>query len=533
MANKATPDKIMHGTLQRGKACLRCRKRKMRCDGTKPACQQCIRSKRSDICEYDDGKGKTRTQLLREHIARLEQRIKELEDPEYISPAVTLYDPHMHSRSGSSTSSFGSPGSVYLFTPLSRFPSESSTSPQASWKILQNLSSPPVPPLGPEILLNSNRGGSQPSVEVALMLLDIFAVHRHQCGLEVHMNRLREALIDPIHERRNSTLLNAVYLWACFVSRPEPLSQHEQFYLDSTLQELPDALRNAENVMDVIQASCLLSQYFLANGRFVEGGYHASAAASLAMQSGLNDKATYIAHVYDYDKASNLFDLKPPRIDVGTGERILTFWQVYNLDRCWSVVLRKPTVIPDSVYSRDSITCPWPQSITEYESGPIDSSLSLPTIKAFLHGEVDPNSFSIQALRVKASTLFSCADNIAVNWDRSMKMVDTLNDVQKLEHGIAHFLPTLINMEELDAVSAEDRFSLLATHTLTYTAVIKLFQSLSAEDVVSFEKCARAARSCTVIIKQLSDQDYAFLDPIVGVSPQGFHNTQSAVIVTQ
>ncbi|KAF8345806.1 hypothetical protein F5887DRAFT_951937, partial [Amanita rubescens] len=60
----------------------------------KPACQQCIRSRKGKVYEHDDGKGKTKAQLLREHIVRLEQRIRELEVP----VAVTLYDPHVHSR---------------------------------------------------------------------------------------------------------------------------------------------------------------------------------------------------------------------------------------------------------------------------------------------------------------------------------------------------------------------------------------------------------------------------------------------------
>ncbi|KAJ3722647.1 hypothetical protein C8R42DRAFT_579974, partial [Lentinula raphanica] len=60
-----------------------------RCDGNRPACQQCTHAKKPEGCEYDDGKGKTRTQILCETIQRLEQRVRELEDPEYISPAVT------------------------------------------------------------------------------------------------------------------------------------------------------------------------------------------------------------------------------------------------------------------------------------------------------------------------------------------------------------------------------------------------------------------------------------------------------------
>ncbi|KAK2463298.1 hypothetical protein APHAL10511_004953 [Amanita phalloides] len=513
MANKATPDKTIQGTLQRGKACLRCRKRKMRCDGIKPACQQCIRSKKGDVCEYDDGKGKTRTQLLREHIARLEQRIRELEDPDYVSPAVTLYDPHMHSRSGSSSSSFGSPGSVYLSASRSPFPSESPTSPETSWNGLQNVPSPSRSPLAPEVVFFDHRIDSQPPIELAQMLLDIFAPHRHQCGLDVHFGRLRESQTRPLVEQRHPVLMNAIFLWACFVSRPEPLCSHEEHYLQLALKEIPDALQRAENTIDIIQASCLLSLYFLANGRFIEGGYHASAAASLTIQNGLGDRETHVAHIYSYGETGETFDLKPHRSDIKAGERILTFWQVYNLDRCWSVVLRRPAIIPDNIYS---ITCPWPQSISEYETGHIDAASSTPTIRAFLRGEVDPSSFSIQALRAKASTLFACSSDIAMNWESSTKTADILHDVQALEHSIAHFLSTLINLEQLDAISIEDKFSLLATHTLAHTAMIQLYRSFSSDDAVSFEKCARAARSCILIVKQLSDQDFTFLDPIVG-----------------
>ncbi|KAF8697202.1 hypothetical protein AX14_001435 [Amanita brunnescens Koide BX004] len=488
MANKATPDKTIQGTLQRGKACLRCRKRKMRCDGTKPACQQCIRSKKGDICEYDDGKGKTRTQLLREHVVRLEQRIRELEDPDYISPAVTLCDPHVHSGS------------------------ESPTLPEA-WSRLQNVPSPCRSPLLPDIIFSGHRVSSQPPVELAQMLIDIFAPHRHQCGLDIHFGRLRESLTHPLIEQRHPALMNAIYLWACFVSRPEPLCQHEDHYLELALKELPDALRGAENIVDIIQTSCLLSLYFLANGRYMEGGYHASAAASLAMQSRLGDREARLPLIYGYDETGESFELKPPRSDIKAGERILTFWQVYNLDRCWSVVLRKPVVIPDN---ECSITCPWPQSISEYEMGHVDAASRIPTISAFLRGGIDPNSFSIPALRVKASTLFARASDIAMNWGSNIKMDDALHDVQVLEHSIAHFLSTLVNLEQLDAVSAEDKCSLLITHTLAHTSMIQLHRSSSSDDAVSFEKCARAARSCILIIKQLADQDFAFLDPIIG-----------------
>lgn len=121
-----------------------------RCDGAKPACSQCMRAHKPDACQYDDGKGKTRTQALREKIARLEEEIAQLRDPDNSSaPSIVLHDPHArpstssssrhpytmsmsHSRSGSQDSpspsysptgstSTGSPGLSGAASPYSNF----------------------------------------------------------------------------------------------------------------------------------------------------------------------------------------------------------------------------------------------------------------------------------------------------------------------------------------------------------------------------------------------------------------------------
>lgn len=96
-----------------------------RCDGNKPACAQCVRAKKPEGCEYDDGKGKTRTQLMREHISRLEARIKELEMPEMTtSPPITLFDPHapVYMSESSSPESHDSPSTLSLSASPSPFP---------------------------------------------------------------------------------------------------------------------------------------------------------------------------------------------------------------------------------------------------------------------------------------------------------------------------------------------------------------------------------------------------------------------------
>lgn len=151
-----------------------------RCDGAKPACQQCLRAKKPEACQYDDGKGKTRTQLLRENIERLEQRIRELEDPEYTSPSVTLHDPHFHRRSESSSSSLvGSPGSTGFSAPHSPLPPSGTPcrsdhpsllilpiavgSPQHSW--IQGIPSPSPTPFSDAFHIEQ-----QPPLDLAQML---------------------------------------------------------------------------------------------------------------------------------------------------------------------------------------------------------------------------------------------------------------------------------------------------------------------------------------------------------------------------
>ncbi|KAG6866776.1 hypothetical protein C0991_011435 [Blastosporella zonata] len=511
MANKPESGQT---TLQRGKACLRCR-----CDGSKPSCQQCIRAKKGEACEYDDGKGKTRTQLLREHIDRLEQRIRELEDPEYISPAVVLYDPHENSRSGSSSSSFSSPGDTSLYhahSPPLSFPSDSSpTSPNASWTSLQAVTSPSPSSFIPEIYFDDQQTRFQPPLELARMLLDIFSPHRRQCGLDIHIGHVLDSLTTCSTEQRHPALMNSMYLWACFISRPEPLCQHEDHYLGLALDALRDGLRDGEKIVDIIQGSCLLSMYFLANGRILEGSYHATAAAALAVQCGLHVN-THQNDVWPTDPQEP-FDTKPSRTGSKEGERILAFWQVYNLDRCWSVILRKPTIIPDGPDPRQSINCPWPQDWAEYETGHVNVAPPFQTIQGFLGGEVSPSGFSTQAMRVKASALFARADQLSTALDPRVKKPSTLlHEIQNLETAIAHFITTLMPLDQLDAISLEDKHTLIVAHTLAHTASIQLYRPLAQDDPIVLDKCSRSARACVAVVKHISDRDYNYLDPIIG-----------------
>ncbi|KAJ3491225.1 hypothetical protein NLI96_g869 [Meripilus lineatus] len=521
-------------SLQRGKACLRCRKRKMRCDGAKPACQQCVRAKKADGCEYDDGKGKTRTQLMRERIAMLEARIKELESPEVTSPPITLFDPHAPSpyfSESSSSSSHGSPAALSLSAsaspipfPAGKFedPGVLSMSPNgftsdvdttqwdSQWSSLSDFS-------GMNGVADSF-SMDDPPIELAQMLLEIFLPHRHQCGLEVHVGRLRESIQLPLSEQRHPFLMNTIYLWACYLSRPGSLSEHESLYLSRALSAAGDAMTIRSRVVDFIQASCLLSMYFLSNGRMLEGSYHASAAASMALQWGLHQLSD-VPQVSQMDRDPE-YRLDPAKDAIEQGERILAFWQVFNLDRCWSVVLQRPPTIPDSKHPWTSLITPWPQSMEEYETGELNINPASPTIQAFFVQQSPiPNGvggFSTIALRTKASALFEGASRLSTSWNPRLSPSASFSEnFRAFEHTITRFTTTLLPLHQLGATMPDDKYSLFVIHSLAHASMITLHQPFMT-DQISRESTLRAARSVTVVAKHISDADFDYLDPLIG-----------------
>ncbi|KAI0058127.1 hypothetical protein BV25DRAFT_1912800 [Artomyces pyxidatus] len=500
-------------TLQRGKACLRCRKRKMRCDGAKPACQQCQRAKKADLCEYDDGKGKTRTQVLRETIAKLEARIKELEDPDRASTSITLFDPHTLALSFSEESSSSSADSPSTFS-ASHSPHPFSTA-----------SSPP--PIGtPPVWLASENSSPKSStagmladvvpIELAHSFLDIFLPHQHQIGLGIHADRLRNSLRLPVEEQRHPALMNAIYLWACFLSRAS-LAHHEPLYLSRALMALNDSMHNPTKIVDVIQASCLVSLYLLSNGRLAEGGHHASSAASMAMQWGLHRQLSEPPS--SGPSLDSSFVLPPAQDAIEQGERVLAFWQCFYLDHCWSVLLQRPAILYDGRDTLSAITVPWPQDMVEYESGNMINLLDFTTVQAFLapHSQMSNFSaggFSNFALQAKASALFEAATRVSSTWASSVTLQDTPDEeTVALENTITRFSNSLLPVHQMNAVRASDKHCLVLVHTLAQAAIIRLHYSFGENDAARHEKCMHAARACLFILRHVSEADLEFLDP--------------------
>ncbi|KAJ7447213.1 hypothetical protein FB451DRAFT_782061 [Mycena latifolia] len=266
-------------TLQRGQACASCRRRKMRCDGRRPVCGPCLRADRADDCEYTDNQSRSRAEILEEDISRIESRIYELEHPaEATGSNVFLHQPYKQPKRQAQVPS--------MFQVLESPRAASAT--DAWWD------------------------SPEPPVHMIKTFLDAFLPYASDWGFFIDPARFRHDTLLPLpighHSRPSPALLAAVYLAGIALSGSTTLKTHEKQFLSRALSALPASLAglHPQKAIHALQTEILLSTYFYASGRFLEGRYHTTAAVSLAVSARFKKRASPPALWPDADTAENL-----------------------------------------------------------------------------------------------------------------------------------------------------------------------------------------------------------------------------------
>lgn len=181
---------------------------------------------------------------------------------------------------------------------------------------------------------------------------------------------------DPFVE----SLITTVCLWGSRLSRNPALSAFEPGLLARAVHLVSGSLFLANTearghaIIGVIQAEVLLSNYFFSLGRFLEGRYHCSAAASLAISCRLNalggeqDPLTQEGLAMDLVRSPDLGLVSIRTADaLQAGERVNAFWTVYILDKTWAVALGTPSSITEQISGGMAISTPWPLAMDVYE----------------------------------------------------------------------------------------------------------------------------------------------------------------------
>ncbi|KAL6308695.1 hypothetical protein BKA93DRAFT_725409 [Sparassis latifolia] len=513
-------------SLQRGMACLNCRRKKMKCDGMHPICTPCSRSKKPSECQFHEKKQTSRAETLQQKIAKLEVRLRELEseqDPRLGSQPTTpthaslspvnsqnQTDEYSSSSSSSCSREMGlSPPQSSSTAPLEPFAGPSSSKGSSSFDH-PNLSGSPSPfnyhdcGAFPQIpLLSSNWWEDHDTFcENKQMLLNIFFSHRHQLGFDVHMSRFHASLCPGSIKKPHPVLTDAIFLLGCLFSRLPHLSELQSYFLERAVQGIRDALQLSDHILNVLQASCLLAVYFFCHGRVLEGYYHSSTAARLAMDVGLHQvhpidfMQIQISLTPHFVPSKGSSPLSPPQDNVEYAERVAAFWQIFAVDRAWSVATGLPPALPDDDHPQTQIETAWPMPI------PDDPN---PTENACGPG------WSTVTLRAKAIMLF----------ERTARLSGRHTDIDSsyylsLEAAVAQFSMNLpsIGAEDQHGVFMASNIELVNIHTLICAAMIQLNLASWETQPSSHDKCIIAANAITSIIRQLQGNDYDYLDPI-------------------
>ncbi|KAF7302859.1 hypothetical protein MKEN_01248100 [Mycena kentingensis (nom. inval.)] len=364
-------------SLQRNRACYHCRHRKIKCDGQRPVCGQCIRLSREEDCEYRDESHRSVPEVLEDNIARVRSRIHQLEHPELPSPGeVALQQPYDRRLSGVATS------------PRRRGGHASSS------------------PVSPAFSTESDSADSQaPPPTVAEQLIATFLASSQSFGFFLNAENFRASALLPLPSNHPSkptaALLAAVYLTGIALSDSAAFKAHEDTFRKRALSALERAHASTHTQRDLhtLQAHIIIAYYFLNSpaSRNTETLFHSARAVSLAAMAGLFSVSGLRL------SASSPLDLSQLVAEMDSeSERIEACWAVVVLDR---VVAAEMGTAPH--WMRDVLT-PWPGSTTSNASSGC-------TITAWLNGQQPfspQRAVAPKELLSKATILWESATNL-------------------------------------------------------------------------------------------------------------------------
>ncbi|PAV16776.1 hypothetical protein PNOK_0839600 [Pyrrhoderma noxium] len=500
-----------NSTLLRGKACIICRRRKMKCDGARPHCSQCIKSKKAMDCEYTDNQGRPRIEVLEENIALLQARIFELENPQSSDRNVLLQNPYTALSDGGAGSS------------------EDRANISQWWEL------------------------EEPPLRIQYFLIDIFVPFAANLGFVISIERFRERLnlTSGHHLRPHLALINAISLWASHISEIPDLRQHTNIFLQRAILQLQSATnvtsRNevepaSYRYIDAMQAEVLLTHYLLSLGRNLEGRYHANAAVSLAVGCGLYEiEARYLSPSPSPMRLSVFpsFRFTPPQDSTELGEHIRIFWSIFILDRCWSAALGEPCILIDDVQVGTSISTPWPLDLEAYLTTNLPPSSLQHVQEFFLGNSTEIEAISPLADRARVSALFERANRLSLDWsgaDQSSK-AQISNEARRLVGIISQFVRVLGPVDQIglsgNVLSQTKQQSTLIIHGLAHAAMIFLIKiRLSASPILDHNVINIGLGHCSEIseiLEKLSSTEQSFIDPIssiFGIIAANFINSE-------
>ncbi|EKM50061.1 uncharacterized protein PHACADRAFT_188424 [Phanerochaete carnosa HHB-10118-sp] len=504
--------------LPRGRACVPCRRRKMKCDGNQPTCNQCMRFDRAAECQFVEGPSPSTARVLEQHISRLQSRIHELEQD----------DPNL----------------VRLRNPYENVPAASSSGGNTA--------------VAPHAAQPNWWETSDPPTQMQQTLVQYFLREAPKFGFFLDARRLLTAFAKPTATRPRppSVIRNAIYLWGINLSRNPQYTAREPLFLGRALRSVHVALSSAheqqQNTLYVLQAEVLLAYYFFHCDRLLEGKFHASAAVSLAIMCNLHQ--INAPQGGGFQSAGQAF-LPPPADPVDEAERIYAWWTTFVLDKSWVVALSAPAMISETQEPGTVIHTPWPLTVDEYAQQPASARPNAgSTVQRFLADvTADGAASSPLALIAKAAALYERASALAAHTDTNsqcsrsvftrhrrltgllllLALPSGVGDgaslaetagyeaaLLALDGAVEQLKQALPPLERAGSVAApadeHATHSLLVLHGLAHAATVQLHRAFAERSATSRARCLASASALVRVVHELTRR-LAVVSPLVGV----------------
>lgn len=198
--------------------------------------------------------------------------------------------------------------------------------------------------------------------------LNTFIGHAFAFGFFLNIPRFLAKIAEKNTESAlPPVVLDAVHLVALATVQGHQSTDAESQILSRLVGSLSTALSgiHPSQLLYVLQAEVLLSNYFFHHDRRLEGGYHVTAAVSIVLASNLHQ--THDHRNPTPASVSEPYQLPPPADSIVHGERVNAFWTVFCLDRCWSVALGSQSALARADFVTSQISTPWPLDMGDYE----------------------------------------------------------------------------------------------------------------------------------------------------------------------
>ncbi|KAI9571069.1 hypothetical protein HD554DRAFT_2169443 [Boletus coccyginus] len=401
--------------LQRGKACLSCRRRKMKCDGARPVCTPCLRGERVEDCEYTDGQRRPRTLTLEEDIARLRARVQELENPAGAAPPVELHAPYASAPSPGMTRSTSYPHA------------QARTPAPGSYQHPGSMGQGPShePPSG---------GAADPrrlELETdahARRALSVIAPYTAELGFFLNLDRLRARGTHVLPALQSALTLWSVHITSTSGPNHAQAIEQTQTLTSNLLSQAQTQFASALTTVDaepdpviflhVIQTAVLLAYYMQLTGQMIGASYYECGTWAFAtvlklhqsphLSVGAGGSAHGNANVCAFGSAfAGSANLAPALDGIEAEERVRAFWAVYALGQ-WFIAVGQRPCQPLAIVG-NTMTVPWP------DCGRTNGAKNV--IQHFLN---DPNHDFVKdgplAMHAKASVLLGEAAAVAASY---------------------------------------------------------------------------------------------------------------------